>query len=124
MASSSHGGLDLSGQHYVRPIGLSHSVVPGLPWPSPEEPELVKAHEATLDQFLDAPVQYQVPLYRRTYSWGENQLSQLQNDLITVADQFADGRSVSAYFLGSMLLISIPPISRPYSVRKNVCTVP
>jgi len=71
----------------------------------------VKANETTLDQLLGAPVQYQVPLYQRTYSWGEKQLGQLWTDLITVADQFADARSVSTHFLGSMVLAPSPSIS-------------
>jgi len=77
----------------------------------------VKANETTLDQLLGAPVQYQVPLYQRTYSCGEKQLSQLWTDLITVADQFVDGRSVSTHFLGSMVLAPSPSIS-PAKVRE------
>jgi hypothetical protein len=72
-----------------------------------------EGYETTLEQLIDDPVQYQVPLYQRTYSLSEKQLSQFRTDLITVANQFADGRSVSTHFLGSMVLAPIPSISHP-----------
>jgi alkylated DNA nucleotide flippase Atl1 len=68
----------------------------------------LKANETTLDQLLGAPVQYQVPLYQRTYSWADKQLSQLWSDLVSVADNFTNSGSQSTHFLGSMVLAPSP----------------
>jgi uncharacterized protein with ParB-like and HNH nuclease domain len=65
----------------------------------------VKATETTLQELLGGQKQYQVPLYQRTYSWGSAQLSQLWDDILALAGDYAAGRSGS-HFMGSLALAS------------------
>lgn len=50
---------------------------------------LVKASETTFAGFVQGQVQFQIPLYQRTYSWGEAQLQQLWDDIVDQADLLA-----------------------------------
>jgi uncharacterized protein with ParB-like and HNH nuclease domain len=45
----------------------------------------MQARETTLQELLGGQKQYQVPLYQRTYSWGEAQLAQLWDDIVDLA---------------------------------------
>lgn len=44
---------------------------------------------------IDSPIQYEIPIYQRNYSWGNAQIEQLLNDVI---------EEESGYYLGNMLV--------------------
>lgn len=44
---------------------------------------------------IDSPIQYEIPIYQRNYSWGNTQIEQLLNDVI---------EEDSGYYLGNMLV--------------------
>ncbi|KJY40148.1 hypothetical protein ADK90_34870 [Streptomyces sp. XY413] len=44
--------------------------------------------------------QFQVPLYQRTYSWTEKQLSQLWSDILEQAELVESGEPASTHFSG------------------------
>jgi len=69
----------------------------------------VKATESTLQELLGGQKQYQVPLYQRTYSWGQPQLGQLWADITALAEDYQAGRSGS-HFMGSLVLAPSPGI--------------
>ncbi|MFE7956339.1 DUF262 domain-containing protein [Streptomyces sp. NPDC057413] len=52
--------------------------------------------------------QFQVPLYQRTYSWTEKQLSQLWTDILEQAELLESGEKASTHFLGSVVLAPSP----------------
>ncbi len=69
----------------------------------------MKATETTLQELLGGQKQYQVPLYQRTYSWGNAQLSQLWDDILALTGDYAAGRSGS-HFMGSLVLAPSPAL--------------
>ncbi|MCL5067208.1 MAG: DUF262 domain-containing protein, partial [Thaumarchaeota archaeon] len=61
----------------------------------------MKATEAALLVFLKKSDQFVIPIYQRTYSWGERECRQLWNDIV-----FAGKRQESgAHFVGSIVYI-------------------
>ncbi|WP_020132349.1 GmrSD restriction endonuclease domain-containing protein [Streptomyces sp. 303MFCol5.2] len=52
--------------------------------------------------------QFQVPLYQRTYSWTDKQLSQLWTDILEQAELLESGEKASTHFLGSVVLAPSP----------------
>ncbi|GGZ46669.1 MULTISPECIES: GmrSD restriction endonuclease domain-containing protein [Streptomyces rochei group] len=52
--------------------------------------------------------QFQVPLYQRTYSWTEKQLTQLWTDILEQAELLESGEKASTHFLGSVVLAPSP----------------
>ncbi len=48
--------------------------------------DVVIAKETTLQELLEGSKQYRVPLYQRTYSWGEAQLKRLWDDVEKLAE--------------------------------------
>lgn len=44
----------------------------------------MKASEVVFQKLLDGKIQYVVPLYQRTYNWGEDQWEQLWDDLLEI----------------------------------------
>lgn len=52
--------------------------------------------------------QFQVPLYQRTFSWTEKQLSQLWSDILEQAELLESGEKASTHFLGSVVLAPSP----------------
>ncbi|MCY0929639.1 DUF262 domain-containing protein [Streptomyces sp. H27-H1] len=52
--------------------------------------------------------QFQVPLYQRTYSWTEKQLSQLWSDVLEQAELLEGEAGASTHFLGSVVLAPSP----------------
>jgi uncharacterized protein with ParB-like and HNH nuclease domain/predicted transport protein len=62
----------------------------------------MKATEAKLLEFLKKASQFLIPIYQRTYSWGEKECLQLWDDILRT------GRSqdVAAHFVGSIVYIS------------------
>lgn len=61
----------------------------------------MKATEAKLLEFLKKSPQFLIPIYQRTYSWGESECNQLWEDIIRT------GRNdkVSAHFVGSIVYV-------------------
>lgn len=61
----------------------------------------MKATEAKLLEFLKKSPQFLIPIYQRTYSWGERECRQLWEDIIRT------GRNdkVSAHFVGSIVYV-------------------
>ncbi|KAF5049488.1 hypothetical protein DSECCO2_439270 [anaerobic digester metagenome] len=61
----------------------------------------MKATEANLLVFLKKSPQFAIPIYQRTYSWGDKQCRQLWDDIIRTGSNDA----VSAHFVGSIVYI-------------------
>src|SRR5262245_15625357 len=61
----------------------------------------MKATEAKLLEFLRKSPQFVIPIYQRTYSWGERECRQLWDDILRT------GRndSISAHFVGSIVYV-------------------
>ena len=61
----------------------------------------MKASEAKLLDFLKKSPQFVIPIYQRTYSWGEKECLQLWQDILRT------GRNdeVSAHFVGSIVYV-------------------
>jgi alkylated DNA nucleotide flippase Atl1 len=64
---------------------------------------MVAAKETTLQEILGGTKQYQVPLYQRAYSWGNDQLAKLWDDLVLLADDRAQSPGTT-HFIGSLVL--------------------
>lgn len=61
----------------------------------------MKATEANLLEFLKKSPQFVIPIYQRTYSWGERECLQLWNDILRTGKN----DSISAHFVGSIVYI-------------------
>ena len=61
----------------------------------------MKATEANLLVFLKKSPQFAIPIYQRTYSWGDKECRQLWDDIIRTGSNDA----VSAHFVGSIVYI-------------------
>jgi alkylated DNA nucleotide flippase Atl1 len=59
--------------------------------------------------------QFQVPLYQRTYSWQNDQLERLWDDIRERADALANDGSAATHFLGSVVLA--PGVVQPSMQR-------
>jgi alkylated DNA nucleotide flippase Atl1 len=68
----------------------------------------VKASETTFAGFVQGQVQFQVPLYQRTFSWGEKQLQQLWSDIVDQAGLLVTTPEAPSHFLGSLVLAPSP----------------
>ncbi|MFD7876920.1 DUF262 domain-containing protein, partial [Streptomyces sp. NPDC059766] len=62
------------------------------------------AREITFSKLVQGEMQFQVPLYQRTYSWQREQLQQLWDDVQELAEDQLEGRPPAAHFLGSVVL--------------------
>ena len=61
----------------------------------------MKATEAKLLEFLKKSPQFVIPIYQRTYSWGERECRQLWDDIVRTGRNDA----VSAHFVGSIVYV-------------------
>lgn len=61
----------------------------------------MKATEAKLLEFLKKSPQFLIPIYQRTYSWGERECRQLWDDILRTGRNDA----VSAHFVGSIVYV-------------------
>lgn len=61
----------------------------------------MKATEAKLLEFLKKSPQFVIPIYQRTYSWGEKECRQLWDDILRTGRNDA----VSAHFVGSIVYV-------------------
>lgn len=61
----------------------------------------MKATEAKLLEFLKRSPQFVIPIYQRTYSWGEAQCRQLWDDILRTGRN----EKISAHFVGSIVYV-------------------
>ncbi len=61
----------------------------------------MKATEAKLLEFLKKSPQFVIPIYQRSYSWGEKECRQLWDDILRTGRNDA----VSAHFVGSIVYV-------------------
>ncbi len=64
---------------------------------------VVAAKETTLRELLEGSRQYLVPLYQRTYSWDQAQLTRLWFDICSLAED-RTAESSATHFMGSLVL--------------------
>ncbi|MGW5108099.1 DUF262 domain-containing protein [Nocardia sp. NPDC004123] len=68
---------------------------------------MVAAQETSLQRILEGSSQYLVPLYQRPYGWGDEQLRELWNDVIQLAEDRTE-EPESTHFIGSVVLAPTP----------------
>src|SRR5690625_5815117 len=61
----------------------------------------MKAKETNLSKFLNAPKQFIIPVYQRTYSWKRQQCIKLWDDIVRIG---ADDNN-PGHFIGSVVYI-------------------
>ena len=61
----------------------------------------MKATEAKLLEFLKKAAQFVIPIYQRTYSWGEKECQQLWDDIVRAGKN----DNVPAHFVGSIVYV-------------------
>ena len=61
----------------------------------------MKATEAKLLEFLKKAAQFVIPIYQRTYSWGEKECQQLWDDVIRAGKNDKG----PAHFVGSIVYV-------------------
>lgn len=64
----------------------------------------MQAREITFSKLIQGEMQFQIPLYQRTYSWQQEQLQQLWDDAQELVEDHRAGRAPAAHFLGSVVL--------------------
>jgi uncharacterized protein with ParB-like and HNH nuclease domain/alkylated DNA nucleotide flippase Atl1 len=64
---------------------------------------MVAAREISVQQLLEGSVQYQIPLYQRTYSWKRVQLERLWDDILQLAEDRIESPQTT-HFMGSLVL--------------------
>ncbi|MEW2557558.1 GmrSD restriction endonuclease domain-containing protein [Streptomyces griseorubiginosus] len=62
------------------------------------------AQETTFKELVQGEKQFQVPLYQRTYSWQQDELQQLWDDVLELVEEHLEGRTPATHFLGSVVL--------------------
>ncbi len=77
---------------------------------------MVIAKETTLQELLEGSKQYRVPLYQRTYSWGDAQLKRLWDDVEKLAEDRTHDPTAT-HFIGSVVLAPSPGIG-PVGVQE------
>jgi alkylated DNA nucleotide flippase Atl1 len=70
----------------------------------------MRAHEVSFLDLVQGEKQFQVPLYQRTYSWGDKQLGQLWRDLLSQGDAMTAEVPASAHFIGSVVIAPSPTL--------------
>ncbi len=79
----------------------------------------MKADETNLEGLLEGKKQYLVPLYQRTFSWKQDNLKQLWEDLVSLVEH-RRGQPKATHFLGSMVFApttdSGPTVLKQYIV--------
>ncbi|WP_433679346.1 GmrSD restriction endonuclease domain-containing protein [Nocardia sp. CA-119907] len=68
---------------------------------------MVAAQETSLQRILEGSSQYLVPLYQRPYGWGDEQLQELWNDVIQLAEDRTE-EPQATHFIGSVVLAPTP----------------
>ncbi len=75
----------------------------------------MNARETTFKVLIQGEKQFQVPLYQRTYSWQNEQLERLWDDIRERADALSNPGPAATHFLGSVVLA--PGIVQPSMQR-------
>jgi uncharacterized protein with ParB-like and HNH nuclease domain len=70
----------------------------------------MRAHEVSFLDLVQGEKQFQVPLYQRTFSWTDTQLTQLWRDLHEQSEDLVSEGSRSGHFIGSMVLAPSPTL--------------
>ncbi len=70
----------------------------------------MRAHEVSFLDLVQGEKQFQVPLYQRTYSWTDRQLTQLWRDLLEQAGGMAGSGGRPGHFIGSIVLAPSPAL--------------
>jgi alkylated DNA nucleotide flippase Atl1 len=70
----------------------------------------MRAHEVSFLDLVQGEKQFQVPLYQRTFSWGEKQLAQLWRDLLAQSDAMSTGATDATHFIGSVVIAPSPTL--------------
>jgi uncharacterized protein with ParB-like and HNH nuclease domain len=70
----------------------------------------MRAHEVSFLDLVQGEKQFQVPLYQRTYSWGEKHLTQLWRDLVTQGEAISADAADSPHFIGSVVIAPSPTL--------------
>ena len=71
---------------------------------------MVHAVETNLQRLLEGTKQYRIPLYQRTYSWRQEQLERLWEDLVKLTEDRHQGGPSATHFIGSLVLAPSPNI--------------
>jgi len=71
----------------------------------------MRAHEVSFLDLVQGEKQFQVPLYQRTYSWSDKQLTQLWRDLLEQAEGMAAAAGRPGHFIGSIVLAPSPSMA-------------
>jgi hypothetical protein len=66
----------------------------------------MKAAEATLQQTLNGPYQYLIPVFQRYYSWKKSNWEELWNNVLELLDPEQD---VKSHFMGSLVFVPEEP---------------
>ncbi|GAA1855826.1 DUF262 domain-containing protein [Actinomadura bangladeshensis] len=64
----------------------------------------MQAHEVAFFKLIEGEKQFQIPLYQRTYSWGQREWARLWADVLEHAEIIAAGEDRPAHFIGSVVL--------------------
>ncbi|MFF4240205.1 DUF262 domain-containing protein [Actinomadura geliboluensis] len=64
----------------------------------------MQAHEVAFFKLIEGEKQFQVPLYQRTYSWGQREWARLWADVLEHVEIIAAGEDRPAHFIGSVVL--------------------
>ncbi|MER7544070.1 DUF262 domain-containing protein [Spirillospora sp. NPDC127506] len=64
----------------------------------------MQAHEVAFFKLIEGEKQFQVPLYQRTYSWGQREWARLWADVLEHAEIIEAGEDRPAHFIGSVVL--------------------
>ena len=77
----------------------------------------MKAKETNFLKLMESQFnQYIVPIYQRTYSWGERQCQILWEDIIKISKQKAEDR----HFMGSVVCYKTEEIDLPGKIKKQI----
>ena len=72
---------------------------------------VLKTEQATLTDLLRANIQFQIPIYQRTYDWTRQNIQQLYNDILRAGKANQD----NYHFIGAITCVILP---KP--IRENV----
>ncbi|WP_207394196.1 DUF262 domain-containing protein [Actinomadura formosensis] len=64
----------------------------------------MQAHEVAFFKLIEGEKQFQIPLYQRTYSWGQREWTRLWADVLEHVEIIASGEERTPHFIGSVVL--------------------
>lgn len=72
----------------------------------------MKASETNLQEIIEGTKQYIIPMFQRTYSWGEKQWNQLWDDIVVLTEEEQN----QSHFIGS--IVSIPINANTHGIQQ------